>query len=184
MKDAEATRERLIAAARTMFAKRGYEGTTVREIAGEARVNPALINRYFGGKEKLFAEAVSISLDLPNLKDVERGVIGRRLVEHFFTRWEGSKRDDLLRVLVRTAVTNDEAAARMRTILFTQVAAMVEQVTGPDRAKERAGLIATQILGLAYARNVLALSDRELARDTVIVMIGDTIQRYLVEELP
>ena len=53
-RDAQATRERLIGAARNAFSQHGFERTTVREIAGEAGVNPALINRYFGGKEQLF----------------------------------------------------------------------------------------------------------------------------------
>ena len=79
-RDAQATRERLIAAARMMFSRQGFERTTVREIAGEAGVNPALINRYFGGKEQLFAEAVSIDLDFPDLSRVKRDRVGRTLV--------------------------------------------------------------------------------------------------------
>src|SRR5690606_33589660 len=59
-RDAGATRKNLILAARRHFASVGYERATVRAIAADADVNPALINRYFGGKEQLFAEAVSI----------------------------------------------------------------------------------------------------------------------------
>ncbi|WP_285295624.1 TetR family transcriptional regulator [Aureimonas altamirensis] len=183
-RDAQATRERLIAAARMMFSRQGFERTTVREIAGEAGVNPALINRYFGGKEQLFAEAVSIDLDFPDLSRVKRDRVGRTLVAHFFARWEGSDENDLLRVLIRTAATNGEAAARIRAILTEQVTAMVADVAGPDRARERACLIATQILGLAYARNVLGLSNEDVAPETALGMIGDTIQRYLLADLP
>lgn len=183
-RDAQATRERLVAAARMMFSRQGYEGTTVREIAAEAGVNPALINRYFGGKEQLFGEAVSIDLDFPDLSRVDRERIGRALVAHFFKRWEGSDRDDLLRVLIRTAATNGEAAARIRAILADQVTAMVADVAGPDRARERACLIASQILGLAYVRNILGLSNEDVAPETALAMIGDTIQRYLLADLP
>lgn len=167
-----------------MFSRQGFERTTVREIAGEAGVNPALINRYFGGKEQLFAEAVSVDLDFPVLSGVERHRLGSTLVEHFFMRWEGNDEDDLLRVLIRTAATNDEAAARIRAVLTDQVTAMVASIAGPDRARERACLIATQILGLAYARYVLGLSNKDVAPETARVMIGDTIQRYLLADLP
>lgn len=183
-RDAQATRERLVAAARKAFSQQGFERTTVRGIAGEAGVNPALINRYFGGKEQLFAEAVSISLDFPDLSVVPHDHVGRTLVRHFFARWESSEEDDLLRVLIRTATTHDDAAARIRAILTDQVTAMVKVVAGPERARERACLIATQILGLAYARHVLRLTDADLAPEAAHDMIGETIQRYLFEHLP
>lgn len=183
-RSAQATRSRLVSAARKAFSECGFERTTVRQIANEAGVNPALINRYFGGKEQLFAEAVSIDLAFPDLSRVDRHLLGNTLVAHFFQRWEGRPDDDLLRVLIRAAVTNDEAAARMRAILADQVETMVEGVAGPSRARERACLIATQILGLAYARYVLGMSDEDIGADTIVTIVGGTIQRYLFAELP
>jgi AcrR family transcriptional regulator len=53
-RDAAATRQLLLDAARRHFARDGYAGTTVRDIADEAGVNVALINRYFTSKEGLF----------------------------------------------------------------------------------------------------------------------------------
>jgi len=53
-RDADSTRQRLLQAARRRFARGGYSGTTVREIAADAGVNVALINRYFTSKEGLF----------------------------------------------------------------------------------------------------------------------------------
>lgn len=183
-RDAQATREKLVAAARRAFSERGFERTTVREIAGDAGVNPALINRYFGSKEQLFAEAVSIDLAFPPLGDVAKDEIGERLVAHFFRRWEGSEEDDLLRVLVRSAATNEEAAGRMRDIFAGQIVAMVARVAGPDKATERAALIATQVLGLAYLRYVLGLGEDRIARATLQTMVGATLQRYLFDPLP
>lgn len=181
-RDAQATRTRLLLAARRAFSERGFECTTVREIASDAAVNPALINRYFGGKEQLFAEAVSIDLAFPDLSHVERHRLGNSLVSHFFLRWEGQV--DLLQVLIRTAVTNQTAATRIREILTDQVALMVERVAGPSRARERACLIATQILGLAYARYVLGMSDADVRPETIVTMVGNTVQDYLFAELP
>jgi AcrR family transcriptional regulator len=53
-RDAEATRQVLLHAARKRFAHDGYSSTTVRDIAADAGVNVALINRYFVSKEGLF----------------------------------------------------------------------------------------------------------------------------------
>lgn len=50
----ERTRERLLDAAETLFAEKGYYGVTVRAIAREAESDPALVAYYFGGKRELF----------------------------------------------------------------------------------------------------------------------------------
>jgi len=182
-RDAAATRARLIIAARRHFAQSGYEGAKVRDIAADAKVAPALINRYFGGKERLFAQAVAIDLDFPDLSAMPREKVGTAMVEHFFRRWEGDQSDDLLRVLVRTAATTDEAAERIRSIFTGQIVPVVRQVAGDEDAEQRAALIATQMLGLAYCRYVLGLEDSILPRAMVIHQIGATVQRYLTGTL-
>lgn len=58
VRDSTATRRALLDAARELFASDGYDGTTVRAVADKAGVNQALLFRYFGNKEGLFAEAV------------------------------------------------------------------------------------------------------------------------------
>ena len=55
-RDAEATRKAILEAAKIHFARSGYDGAYLRDIAVDAGVDAALINRYFGGKEGLFAE--------------------------------------------------------------------------------------------------------------------------------
>lgn len=182
-RDADNTRRNLVLAARRHFAAVGYERATVRAIAADAEVNPALINRYFGGKEQLFAEAVSIDLAFPDLSQTPREKIGEALVRHFFRRWEGDSTDDLLRVLIRTAATNPEAAERIRAILAEQVGGMVTRLAGPAEAPRRAALIATQMLGMAYCRYVLGLPDEMLPSSLAIPVIGATLQRYLFDPL-
>jgi len=51
-------RETIIESAIKLFSIKGFEGTSVREIAAEAGVNVAMINYYFGSKEKLFEKVV------------------------------------------------------------------------------------------------------------------------------
>ena len=57
-RDAAATREAILEAATRRFATQGYERAGVREIAADAGVTAALVNRYFGSKEELFAEVI------------------------------------------------------------------------------------------------------------------------------
>ncbi|MGO4291208.1 TetR/AcrR family transcriptional regulator [Chitinophaga sp. RAB17] len=50
----DSTEERIKAAARIVFTKKGYQATKVRDIAAEADINLSLVNYYFRSKEKLF----------------------------------------------------------------------------------------------------------------------------------
>jgi AcrR family transcriptional regulator len=52
------TRERIIAAASKILAEKGYDATTLREIAREAQAGPGLVHYYFGGKDQLLVEVL------------------------------------------------------------------------------------------------------------------------------
>ncbi|MGW3349675.1 TetR/AcrR family transcriptional regulator [Nonomuraea rubra] len=60
-RDAGATRQAILDAAVAAFTRHGYDGVGVRDIAQGAGVTAMLINRYFGSKERLFAEAVDVA---------------------------------------------------------------------------------------------------------------------------
>ena len=83
-----------------------------------AGIDPAMVMRYFGNKEGLFAAAAEFDLRLPDLGSLPRGQVGAALVDHFLDRWED---DETLMALLRTAVTNETAAERMRAIFATQI---------------------------------------------------------------
>src|SRR4051812_22290036 len=109
----DATRAAILRAARERFAAEGYEKSTIRAIAADAGVDPALVMRYYGNKEKLFAAAAEFDLHLPDLTKKPRDAVGQALVAHFLERWES---DGTLQALLRTAVTNEAAAERMREV--------------------------------------------------------------------
>src|SRR4051812_7837944 len=77
------TRSAILDAARRQFAERGYDATTVRDIAAEADIDPALVIRYFGSKDDLFVLAAHLELKLPPLDQVPRAAIGEALVRRF-----------------------------------------------------------------------------------------------------
>jgi AcrR family transcriptional regulator len=177
----DATRAAILAAAREQFAASGYQAATIRAIAAAAGIDPALVMRYYGNKEGLFAAAAEFDLRLPDLSALPRNAVGAALVEHFLDRWEG---DETLMALLRTAVTNEAAAARMQAIFATQLAPLIAKLCGEPRAAAaaRAGLIATQILGLALCRYVLKLPPVVgLKRAEIVRRIGATVQAYLFD---
>jgi AcrR family transcriptional regulator len=175
---ASVTKQAILLAARERFAADGYDRATIRAIAADARIDPAMVIRYFGTKEKLFAAAAEFELHLPALDGVPRERMGERLVEHFVRRWEG---DETLLALLRTAVTHDAAAHRMREIFANQVGALVARLADdPAQASVRAGLISSQILGLALCRYALRLPPVvDLTSEEVVGWLGPTVQRYL-----
>jgi AcrR family transcriptional regulator len=60
---ASARRTQLVEIARTVFAKRGYEATSVEEIAARAKVSKPIVYEHFGGKEGLYAVLVDREMD-------------------------------------------------------------------------------------------------------------------------
>src|SRR5690349_4738924 len=174
-RSSEQTKAVILAAAREQFAESGFERATIRAIAADANIDPSMVMRYFGNKDQLFAAAADFDLDFPDLSDAESGQFGPALVAHFMNRWE---RDEALIVLLRSSTTNAEAAQRMQQIFAAQLLPEVAKVNAADPGRS-AGLIATQMLGLALCRYVLKLPPViAMSRDEVVSWLGPTIQRY------
>jgi AcrR family transcriptional regulator len=182
-KRSDVTRAAILAAARERFAADGYERATIRAIAADARIDPAMVMRYFGSKDRLFAAAAEFDLRLPDVTAIPRNKLGTTLVGHFLDRWEG---DEALTALLRAAVTNEAAAERMRTIFASQVGPAALRLGHTHaEARTRAGLVATQMLGLGLCRYVLRLPPvAAMSRAEVVGWLGPTIQRYVVAPEP
>jgi AcrR family transcriptional regulator len=178
-------RRAILAAARARFGAEGYERATVRAIAADAGIDASMVMRYFGSKEDLFAAAADIDLRLPSLKDVGRDRLGEVLARHFVSLWEGGPNDEALVFLLRTAPTHQAASERMREIFAQQVRPGICSLLGggADGAR-RAGLAASQLLGLALCRYVLRLEPiASQDPEQLIADIAETIQRYLTGPL-
>jgi AcrR family transcriptional regulator len=176
----DATRAAILHAARERFAADGYERATIRVIAAEANIDPAMVMRYYGSKEKLFAAAAEFDLRLPDLATVAPEQVGAVLVAHFLDRWEG---DETLTALLRAGATNPAAAQRMRRIFTDQVNPTVATLcSDPAQVPLRSGLLATQVLGLALCRYVLRLPPvAAMTRDQLVDWLSPTVQRYLTD---
>ncbi|MBP2336188.1 AcrR family transcriptional regulator [Saccharothrix coeruleofusca] len=180
-RSASATRAAILDAARVRFAAEGLDRVTVRDIAGDVGVDPAMVIRYFGSKEGLFAEAARFDLELPDLSDVPPEEFMDVLMPHFFSVWENNAG---FLALLRAATTDKKSAAKMLD-LFTEQVAPALAAAAVDRAPERAALLGSQMLGLVLSRYVLGVPplvemDRERLRD----WIAPVLRHYLTAEPP
>src|SRR5262245_10359134 len=67
------TRAKILSAAKTLFAERGFDGAGIKDIGKLAEANSALISYYFGSKEKLFVELIRNGLPIGKLGEVDLG---------------------------------------------------------------------------------------------------------------
>ena len=180
-RNATKTRADILAAARLRFGSDGYERTTLRAVAADVGVDPALVIRYFGSKRDLFAAAAEFTLDLPDLTAVHPDDVADALLPSFFAVWEN---DTTFVALLRAAMTSPIAADTMRRIFATQVAPKLAAVT-PDHPAQRAGLMGAFVIGLATTRYVLANpAVADLGHDELIGWARPVIRQLLVGPAP
>lgn len=179
-RDAAKTRADILAAARARFGSEGYQATTMRAVAADVGVDPALINRYFGSKQELFAEAADFTLDLPDLTTVAPDQIADVLLSRFFAIWE---HDSTFLALLRAAMTSESAVETMRRVFAAQVGPALAVIT-PDHSAQRAGLMGAFVIGLAVTRYVMANpAVADMSRDELIRFARPVIRQILVEPI-
>ncbi len=157
-RNAANTRERILAAARIRFSQSSFENIGTREIAGDAGVDAALVNRYFGGKENLFAEVITGGFVLDRALGDDLGAIGETLVRQILDPVPSrGKRDeppafDGLGVLLRAA-GNPPIAAMVAERFHAEFVRPLAKLIGGRDAELRATLIASYVIGLATMRH-------------------------------
>lgn len=184
----EDTRGRILAAARASFAERGFEGSTIRDVAARASVDPALIHHYFGTKHRLFVAAIDLPAELetmaPRLLAGPAEEIGERFVRFMLGLWDSPAVRPLLLGVLRSATTDPVAAKMLRQLLLEgPILALASAIDRPD-ANLRATLAGSQMIGLALARYVVAVEPLASAPiESLVRALGPTIQRYLTANL-
>jgi AcrR family transcriptional regulator len=180
----ERTRAAILQAAQELFAEFGYERTTVRDVAARAVIDPAMVMRYFGSKDELFARATVVDLKLPDLTRITPPQFGDALIRHFLDLWEGPSSSGSLTILLRASASNDDIAAKTRGVFAGQVMPMLAQVTNRAEFAVRAGLISSQLLGLALCRYVLKVPPVvAMTPEQIVKGVGPVLQRYIAGEL-
>jgi|SRR5882757_1594318 len=159
-RNAVATREAILSSARKVFARAGYDGAGVREIAAGAGVTAMLVNRYFGGKERLFAEAIAAANATPTiatdvvLKSEQPGeAIARALVE--LTRAGETPLEGFL-ILLNSA-SSSRAAEIGRVAIEAGHQTTVAKALHGRHVQQRAALILSLVAGFQMMRQSIGL---------------------------
>ncbi|HEX8092704.1 TetR family transcriptional regulator [Jatrophihabitans sp.] len=182
------TRDDILQAARKLFAERGYAGATIRAIAQEAGVDGALIHHFFASKEGVFAAAIEDTFApsemLPPVLQAGIEGMGERLVRTFLNKWEEPTTDQQLLAVLRSAVSNEEAAQLLRNFLTQELLGRIGQALKGDDAELRATLIGAQLVGVAFLRYVMGYGPiAHMPTESLVHLLSPTIQRYLTEPL-
>ncbi|MDI2036998.1 TetR/AcrR family transcriptional regulator [Paenarthrobacter nitroguajacolicus] len=183
------SREAILAAARALFAEQGFDGTSLRQVAREASVDPGMVHHFFKGKDELFAASVALPADpaavLADVENVDPAVRAEAIVRAVLELWEGPAQHALV-AFARGTIGSKAKTALMREMVNR---AVLPRITPglPGSAEEvrlRGSLVATQVVGLMLGRYVIRLQPLASApRDDVVRLVAPTIQRYLTGNL-
>lgn len=181
------TREAIAAAARRLFAEHGYDRTTLRAIARQARVDPALVVHFFGSKQRLFLAVVELPFEpaqvMPGILAGDRSEVGRRFAGFVVDLLENPESRSRVVGLVRAAASEPAAARVMRELLAGRILGPLAAALGTGDSELRATLVGSQVVGLVMARYVVGVEPlAALEPEALVDALAPTLQRYLAEE--
>jgi AcrR family transcriptional regulator len=183
------TRQSILDAARTVFAERGFDKASIRAIATEAKVDPALVHHYFGTKEKLFLASMNAPINpaelIPKALEGPRDQAGERLVRLVLSVWDSPAGAAAI-AMFRSALTNEWTARLLREFVITQILrkAIAELTMDPAEAPMRSALLATQMAGLVTIRYVLKIEPVASApTESLVKAMAPNVQRFLTDPL-
>jgi AcrR family transcriptional regulator len=177
------TRGEILAAARNVFAEKGFDKATVRGIAREAKVDPALVHHYFATKERMFVEALQLPMNpdvmLPTVLEGPRAEVGERLTRLVLRLTSEPEQRQPVLALIRSAMTNEQAVTMVRE--FMTHALLFRIADGLGVPHLRMELAFAQLFGMVMGRHVLKLEPLASAdEEELVALLAPTIQRYLV----
>lgn len=152
-RNAAATRQAILDAARGRFAAEGYDGASLRDIAAAARVDAALVSRYFGGKEELFIEVLNSMGDPTELFEGPIEEFGDRVARMLLYDPHAQPKMECVLVMLRSAASTQAADAIRHSSRENFYAPFEAYLGGPDAAL-RARLAGAMIMGVSIAREI------------------------------
>jgi AcrR family transcriptional regulator len=176
------SRADILVAARELFAEKGYDGASIRAIARNAGVDPAMVHHFFDSKDGLFVTAMEFPLDpsafLPGMLEGPRSEIGERFVRMFLGLWQQPATRVRLTALMRSAASSEQGAAMLREFMTSAVVSRVAATL--EIPPLRVNLAAGQMIGVALLKYVVVAEPvASASEDELVELLAPTIQRYL-----
>jgi AcrR family transcriptional regulator len=172
-RDPEGHRAAILQAARSTFAERGYARSTLREIARRAGVTHGLITQQFSSKERLFLAAMPGNRDLEYIAAGDPATLPDRIARGFVQRMEADAANDPLVALVRSAASDEGAAAQLLAAMQERSVEVYRSVLSPDAPdapdvpdvrdapavpgddlEDRVLLVGSQLIGIVFIRYI------------------------------
>ena len=179
---------RILVAARDAFAQTGWAGTTIRAVARDADVDPALVYHYFGSKDGLLDAATN-----PPQRWLENVAktwttpvpeLGGALLRLMLGAWADDEIGRVLRAVLQTAAHEPTTREKLRRVVESNLMG-VSQLGVDERDRlVRSGLISSQIMGLAMMRYVWKIEPlASMSDDEIVAAVAPNLQRYIEGEL-
>nr|WP_291382528.1 TetR family transcriptional regulator [Demequina sp.] len=183
------TRAEILAAAGAVFSRDGYARGSVRAVAREARVDPALVRHYFATKSELFVEAMRPPIDLEGhaqrLAEGDPDLVGTRAMTFFVEAWDDPVRGPRIVALMRAALEHPEVADFVRELIIEGVIQRVAVAVGAKDPARAAITAASQVFGLAMLRHGARIEPlASEPAESLIARYGPILTRLLREDSP
>lgn len=183
------TRERILLNARELFARNGFDRTSVRSIASAAGVDAALVHHYFGTKQQLFAAAIHIPIDpmqvLGPMRETPVAELGWKLPSLLLPLWDSELGSGFIATLRSLLAGEDVSLVRsfLQEVISVEVGRRVDDPPGSGRV--RVQFVASQLVGVVMARYILELEPfASLPVEQIAETIAPNLQHYLTGDLP
>jgi AcrR family transcriptional regulator len=179
----------ILEVARRLFLAEGYHQVTLRAIAAEAAVDPALISYHFGSKRGLLGEAMALAVNPAEL--LAREIAGplnnlpERLLTTVLTAWDSPRTGSSLRSFIEGVVSDPEVERVFRELVEHEMLPRIaDRIGGPD-ATRRAAVAASHIAGLVMARYILRLEPfASMPRTEVVRRMAPGLRAVLLGPRP
>jgi AcrR family transcriptional regulator len=182
-RNATTTREAILGSARAAFARAGYDGVGVREIAAQAGVTAMLVNRYFGSKEQLFAEAAAAAMATPSIltqETIKSSTPGEEIAAALInlTQTGATPLDGFLIVL--HSASSKRAAEIGREQIENHHQKVLAAALSGDLGPQRAALILSLIAGVQVMRQMIGLSALAEADPAALIkLLAPVFQQFV-----
>jgi AcrR family transcriptional regulator len=167
-RNAAATRNRLLEAARQQFLQHGYRGTSLRSIAAQAGVDVMLIRRYFGSKQELFTTATDVSNNVPAARRAADDAAGQLLIDRVLQARRDI--DAPLFALLRSS-GDPEVVARLNLQIETGLTRNLARRITAENPRIRADMVTALLLGIGVQRALLKKKPLASASDGDIAAV-------------
>jgi AcrR family transcriptional regulator len=189
------TRGEIVEAAKRVFAAKGYDGASLRAVAREAQVDPALVHHYFDGKASLFVAAMALPFDPRTVQEghsagtststsTSTSNPGTTVVTGFLTMWDHAEgTGSSFAACVAGMASSTSVADAMREFVAERVwnNSPVNEGESDETTRQRRALVSSQLMGLAFTRYILRVPPVSTATPAEIAAwAGPTLDRYMV----